>query len=134
MEDTATNYLGFEVSSTQIRYLFDSIYNPKTEKGLLTQFKDAKHQRDIIEHSLKDAETAATQFFDEMAKKFGNKNDVKRIRTKDIVYNYLDEPLKNLSDELKGMIDYVKTLEEELLVKAHAPVFSATVTSSSGVN
>ncbi len=120
VEDTATNYLGFEVSSAQIRYLFDSIYNPKTEKGLLAQFKDAKHQRDIIEHSLKDAETAATQFFDEMAKKFGNKNDVKRIRAKDIIYNYLEEPLKNLSDELKGLIDYVKTLEEELIVKAHA--------------
>ena len=120
VEDTATDYLGFEVSNTQIRYLFDSIYNFKTGKGLLAKFKHAKHQRDIIEHSLKDAETAAIQFFDEMAKKFGDQSDVKRIRTNGIVYNYLDEPLKELSDTIGELVDYVKTLEDELLVKAHA--------------
>ena len=120
LEDVATDYLGFEVSNTQIKYLFDSIYNPKTEKGLLTKFKRAKRQVAVIHDHLEDARTAVTQFFDAMADKFGSKNDVKRIRTKNLIYNYLDEPLKGLSGALKGLMDYVTIKEDELLVKSYA--------------
>jgi len=120
VEDAATNYLGFEVSNTQMKYLFDSIYNPKTEKGLLAKFKRAKHQIDVIHHRLEEARTAAVKFFDAMAEKFGNKNDVKRIRTKGLIYNYLDEPLKGLSYALKGLMDYVDRKEDELLIKSYA--------------
>ena len=120
LEDVATDYLGLEVSNTQVKYLFDSIYNPKTEKGLLTKFRRAKHQIDIIHACLEDARAAATQFFGAVAEKFGSKNDAKRIRTKDIVFNYLDEPLKGLSDALKGLMDYVNKEEDEILVKSYA--------------
>lgn len=120
LEDVAANYLGFEVSNTQIKYLFDSIYNPKTEKGLLAKFKRAKHQVDVIHDRLEDARRAAIQFFDVMAEKFGSKNDVKRIRTKELIYNYLDEPLKGLSDVLKGLMDHVTIKEDELLIKSYA--------------
>jgi ATP-dependent DNA helicase DinG len=87
---------------------------------LLAKFKRAKHQVDVIHDRLEDARTAAIQFFDAMAEKFGSKNDVKRIRTKELIYNYLDEPLKGLSDALKGLMDYVTIKEDELLIKSYA--------------
>jgi ATP-dependent DNA helicase DinG len=120
LEEAAAGCLGFEVSNTRVKYLFDSIYNPNTEKGLLAKFKRAKHQVDGIRHSLKEARTAAAQFFNAAAEKFGNQNDAKRIRTKDIIYNYLDEPLKGLADAIKGLIDYVNKEEDEALVKSYA--------------
>ena len=120
LEDAAADYLGLKVSNTQIRYLFDSIHNPKTEKGLLAKFKHAKHQAGVIQHRLGEARMAAVQFFDAVAEKFGNKNDAKRIRTKDIIFNHLDEPLKGLSDALKGLIDYVNKEEDEALIKSYA--------------
>ncbi|MDP2913064.1 MAG: helicase C-terminal domain-containing protein, partial [Candidatus Omnitrophota bacterium] len=107
-------------SNTRIKYLFNSIYNPKTEKGLLAKFKRAKPQTDIIQRCLKEAQAAADRFFDAMAEKFGNINDIKRIKTKTIVCNYLNEPVKGLSEALKGLMDYVNKEEDEILVKAYA--------------
>jgi len=120
IEEAAAGCLGFEVSNTRVKYLFDSIYNPNTEKGLLAKFKRAKHQVDVIRHSLEEARTAATQFFNAAAEKFGNQSDLKRIRTKNIIYNYLDEPLKGLLGAIKGLIDHVNKEEDEALIKSYA--------------
>ncbi len=120
LEEAAAGCLGFEVSNAQVKYLLDSIYNPATEKGLLTKFKRAKHQVDIIFHSLKESRAAAIEFFNAAAEKFGNQNDAKRIMTKNIIYNYLDEPLKGLIDAIKGLIDYVNKEEDEILIKSYA--------------
>lgn len=120
MEEAAAGCLGYEVSNTQARYLFDSIYSPRTEKGLLAKFKRAKHQANVIRHSLENARAAAVQFFNTAAEKFGNQSDVKRIRTKSIIHNCLDEPLKGLLNAIKGLMDYVDNEEDEALIKSYA--------------
>lgn len=120
LEEAAAGCLGFEVSNAQVKYLFDSIYNPNTRRGLSGRFRHAKHQISVIHHSLQEARTAAVQFFDAAAEKFGSQSDVKRIQTANIIYNYLDEPLKGLTDAIKGLIDYVNNEEDEALIKSYA--------------
>lgn len=119
LEDVATSYLGREISNTKIKYLFDSIYNRKTKKGILLKFKNQKDKAAAIMKYLEEARTAAMQFFEEMIKKFGAKNEVKRIRTKNIIFNYLEVPLNLLADSMKKLLEDVKSEEEEALVRAY---------------
>ncbi|MBM3245747.1 MAG: DEAD/DEAH box helicase [Candidatus Omnitrophica bacterium] len=117
LEEAAAGCLGYEVSNTQVKYLLDSIYNSKTKRGLLSKFKRAKHQIGVIQHRLEEARTAAMQFFNAVSEKFGSQSDVKRIRTANIIYNYLDEPLKGLTEAIKGLIDCVNKQEDEVLLR-----------------
>ncbi len=119
LEDVATSYLGHEISNIKIKYLFDSIYNPKTEKGVLLKFKNQKDKVNAVKKYLEESRTASTQFFEEIGKKFGTKNEVKRIRTKNIIFNYLEEPLSSLADSMKKLLEDVKSEEEEALVRAY---------------
>lgn len=132
LEDVATSYLGFEISNTKIKYLFDSIFNPKTQKGLLAKFKSLSKQtaRDI-EKRLLEARQASDQFFYEINKIFGSISDSKRIRTKNIVYNFLEEPLKHLSSAISELLDHVKNEEDEILIKSHLKKIGTAILSLS---
>ncbi len=119
LEDVATSYLGYEISNAKIKYLFDSIYNPKTEKGILLKFKHQKDKVNAIKKYLEESRIGSIHFFEEISKKFGTKNEVKRIRTKNIIFNYLEEPLSRLADSMKKLLEDVKSEEEEALVRAY---------------
>ena len=88
LEDVAASYLGFEVSNTRIKYLFDSIYNPRRNKGLLNRFRGL-NARTIqnIEAYLTESREEADKFFREISRIFGQESDSKRIRTRNIVFN-----------------------------------------------
>ena len=122
LEKIATSYLGIELSNSKIKYLFDSIYNPKTNKGLLIKFRNLRNIRTIknIKEYLTESEQAFRNFFQEISQMFGTENDSKRIRTKSIVFNYLEEPLKHLADSLSELLDYVKDEEDEVLIKSYS--------------
>ncbi len=119
LEDVATSYLGYEISNIKMKYLFDAIYNPKTGKGILLKFKNQNDKVDAVCEYLEELRTAAMRFFEEINKTFGVKNEVKRIRTKNIIFNYLEEPLNRLVDSLKKLLENVKSEEEESLVRAY---------------
>lgn len=119
LEDVATSYLGYEITNTKIRYLFDSIYNPRTEKGILLKFKNQRDKTNAVNKYLEESRDAAMRFFEDVGQRFGTNNEVKRIRTKNIIFNHLEEPLIGLIDSLKKLLENVKTEEEEALVKAY---------------
>lgn len=120
LEDVATSYLGFEVSNTRIRYLLNSIYNPKTHKGLLTKFMSLNTRTiENIERYLAESREASAKFFQEIGALFGRENDSRRIRTKNIIFNYLEEPLKRLAGFLSELLDYVEDEEVRVLIKSH---------------
>jgi len=50
LEDVACDYLGSEASNAKLKYLFDSMYNPKTQKGFLIKF------RTLANHITRDVE------------------------------------------------------------------------------
>lgn len=119
LEDVATNYLGYEISNTKIKYLFDSIYNPKTGKGILLKFNEQKAKVSVVKKYLEESRIGSSQFFEELAKLFGANCDVKRIRTKNIVFNFLEEPLTHLGDSMKALLENSKCAEDEVLMKAY---------------
>lgn len=121
LEDVATSYLGLEVSNTKIRYLFDSIYNPRTKKGLLIKFSSsgAKNIIKDIETDLAESRGAFDKFFCEISQVFGADSDSKRIRGKFAVFNYPEGPLKHLAHSLSEVLDYVNSDEDEALIKSY---------------
>lgn len=132
LEDVATSYLGVEVSNTKMKYLFDSIYNPKTQKGLLVKFRNLNKQTSKdIEKRLLEATQASDQFFYEINKIFGTISDSKRIRTKNIVFNFLEEPLKYLSSSLSELLDHIKNEEDAILVTSYLKKINKTTISLS---
>lgn len=120
LEDVATSYLGFEVNNSKIKYLFDSMYNPNTQRGLLLKFRSLNTRTaGRIEANLREARHASDQFFHEIGDIFGTESASKRIRTKNIIFNYLEEPLKRLNSSVAELLDYVKDEEREALVKSY---------------
>jgi len=120
LEDVATNYLGFEVSNSQAKYLFNSIYNPRTKKGILTKLRKlGNHLTDHIEIHLEDSRNASERFFQEISGIFGHKSASKRIRTENIVFNHMEEPLKRLANSLSEILDHLKNDDDRILVKVY---------------
>ena len=69
--------------------------------------------------ALAGAREASAKFFDEISRVFGSEADTKRIRTKNIAPNYLQEPLQLLIDSLAELLDYVDDEEFEALIKSY---------------
>lgn len=136
LEDVATNYFGIEVSNFKVKFLLDSILNPKTGKGLITRLLKPSHlparpggknvqtgRRKVttnIEKKLKEVEDALNLFFSEIIKKFGNGKLTTRIRKKGVIKNYLNKPLCDLSGTLKSLFSLAGTDEERLEINAFA--------------
>ncbi|MCR4289217.1 MAG: DEAD/DEAH box helicase [Candidatus Scalindua sp.] len=129
LEDIATSYFGIEISNFRIKYMLDSILNPKTGKGLITRLFDSFNtsaqakQAGIISDSeklLKEAGSASDLFFSEIIEKYGTGNKTTRIRKKSTITNYLDKPLSNLFDLLESLSKQVKTDEDRLEIYAFA--------------
>ena len=121
IEDVATNYLGKEVSNLRIKYLCDSLLNPKTGKGILTK---AGAKRIAAEDILSRVRASSSEFFSNLTSLFGTEAITKRIRKPDFVYNSLIEPISALSSYLGDLGDGLSKEEERIEVSA----FSGRIT------
>ena len=129
LEDIATSYFGIGISNSRIKYMLDSILNPKTGKGLITRLFDSSSASDqakqagIIsdcEKLLREAVSASDLFFSEIIEKYGTGKKTTRIREKSTINNYLDKPLSNLFNLLESLSKQVKTEEGRLEIYAFA--------------
>ncbi|MDI6642076.1 MAG: helicase C-terminal domain-containing protein, partial [Elusimicrobiota bacterium] len=121
IEDVASEYLGIEISNTQLKYLFDRIYNPRTGKGVLTRitkFKDEEKNNIIMQ--LSEIRAAVDNFFERITDEFGSSALIKRIRTPNLFKNTLELPLMGLYSTLKSLIDYISNDEIAHEVSAYA--------------
>ncbi len=135
LEDIATSYFGIEISNSRIRFLLDSILNPKTGKGLISrlfhstnssgQTKQTGIIRDI-EKQIKEARSASDLFFSDIIEKYETSNKTTRIRERGAITNYLNKPLSELSEVMELLLDIVKTEEEKLEILAFAGRCSET--------
>ena len=108
----ASRHMGLSVSSGQVRFNLQRLWNPKTGKGLLGLLREAKATR-----SVEDASAAMEQFFGELevacdelseqqagSSKFGgNKNRVwkeLRVRQSDLIDDTLTLPLQRVREAL----------------------------------
>lgn len=121
LEDVATSYFGIEISNFKVKFLFDSILNPKTGKGLITRLlKPSDKTVATIRKTLDEARQASNLFFSEVIEKYGTGSKTTRIRGKCVINNYLNKPLFNLSGTLESLLELVKTEEERLEIYAFA--------------
>ncbi|ODS31604.1 MAG: ATP-dependent DNA helicase (DNA-damage-inducible protein G) [Candidatus Scalindua rubra] len=121
LEDVATNYFGIEISNFKVKFLIDSILNPKTGKGLVTRlFKPSGKTETTIQKILNEAREAGNLFFSEIIKKYGKGKVTTRIRKKGIINNYLNKSLSDLSRMLESLLNQAKTDEERLEIAAFA--------------
>ena len=121
LEDVATSYFGIEISNFKVKFLFDSILNPKTGKGLITRlFKPSDKTVTTISKKIDEARQASDLFFTEISEKYGTGSKTTRIRKKGVINNYLNKPLSSLSETLESLLNLVKTEEEKLEIYAFA--------------
>ena len=104
LEEVATNYLGLEVSNYKLKYLLDSIFSPRTGRGLLGNIEKLKeNKKRRMEKLAADVRIAADVFFSDIIEKRPPDNNSFRIHQPNFVSNNLSNPLFALSSELKTL-------------------------------
>ena len=119
LEDVATGYLGIEISNFKVKYFLDSILNPQSGKGILGRISNlSRRKRENIEKKLNETRVAAKSLFSGIISEFGEDSKILRIRTKNFIFNYLQEPLSGLTSMLKELLDNVKKDDERIEIKS----------------
>ncbi|MCG2711388.1 MAG: DEAD/DEAH box helicase [Candidatus Omnitrophica bacterium] len=115
LENTAASYLGIEVSNFQIKYFFDSLFNPATGKGVLNKIKElSSKEKDVLLKALGEVRAAAQLFFWAAALKFGKETKTVRIKEKQPVFNHLREPMLKLAQYLNETRRKIKDDEDKI--------------------
>ncbi|MDR4497945.1 MAG: DEAD/DEAH box helicase [Candidatus Scalindua sp.] len=120
LEDVATNYFSIEISNYRVRFLLDSIMNPKTGRGLLSRHFHAREGGTEIQKALVEAKEACELFFSDIMNNFCRNKVSKRIMKTDIIDNTLRKPLLHISSLLRSLCRRAKTEEESLEIEAFA--------------
>ena len=122
MESVASRHIGLSVSSGQVRYSLNRLWNPKTEKGLLATLRQGKAVKlvaDILSESDKffeNVESACEEIQAEIKKTSFAGGDRKRewkelrIRRAEIVKDNVTLPIQRLREAVSELI---KTSEDK---------------------
>lgn len=117
VEKVAARHAGFSVSNGQIRYLLQRLWNPRTEKGLLSVLRKGKSV-----HRIADALSESEKFFgavEESCDQIQQEKESReaqrswselRIRRTGLVQDTLSLPLQRVREDL---IELIKTTEDE---------------------
>ncbi|HUY89787.1 MAG TPA: helicase C-terminal domain-containing protein [Pirellulales bacterium] len=108
LEAVAGDHLGMSVTSGQVEYALNKLYNDRTNKGLLVH-----HRQRELEELVLAARIHAQEFFDEVRlwqAASGRANG--RVHQPEIVPNGLSPSLTKLARALKGFGDGLKSAEE----------------------
>jgi ATP-dependent DNA helicase DinG len=120
LTDVATEYLGIEITNFKIKYFLDSIYNPKSGKGFLNRIGNiSKAKAEDIKKAQEKVRNAAWILFLEFISKFGKESKIQRIRTKEVIFNHLKEPLSRLLSLLAKVLDDTKDQEDRIQIKSY---------------
>ncbi len=101
VESVAGDHLGIRLTSGQLDYLFDRLYNDRTQKGLLID-KDLRGLQQQVDR----CRQAGTNLFADLLDWWddsGSKNG--RVRHPNVVDNSLSEPMERLAMALKQQAD-----------------------------
>ena len=110
LEAVAGDHLGLSISSGQVNYLLNKLYNDRTNKGLLVTKKLVEAQHKVLE-----CHQRADEFFNDLyaiSKQGGNRNG--RVHQPDLVTNRLSPALLSLSKEMLRQAEPLKEESEKL--------------------
>jgi ATP-dependent DNA helicase DinG len=101
LEEAATQFLGLEISNSNLFYFLDRLHNPRTKKGLLTRLDHA-----LVPHVRKLAMTvrqAIEAFFTHFLEEYGRDNRVLRFYKPPVLDNGIYVPMEALREGLKSL-------------------------------
>jgi ATP-dependent DNA helicase DinG len=97
LEHVAGDHLGLSVSSSQVDYTLNKLYNERTNKGLLVHHHFGEPQRDVM-----NCRYLADEFFTDVLQWLQTQSgDNGRVREPEIVQNRLTPALKKLARSVK---------------------------------
>ena len=104
VEAVAGDHMGLRVTSGQVEYVLNKLYNERANKGLLVHYKDGAGQRHVNQcHRL------ATEFFNDLWEWRETASPPNgRVREPDTVANHLSPELLNLADRLRSAAGQIK--------------------------
>jgi ATP-dependent DNA helicase DinG len=114
VEKVASRHIGLSVSSAQLRYGLQRLWNPQTNKGLLAVLRRGKEK--LVTEVLKEAEkffAAVEEACDQIAgERAGSAEATRRwselrVRRADLVKDNLTLPLQNVREEVSALIKTV---------------------------
>ncbi len=116
IESVAGDHLGLSVSSGQVEYTLNKLYNDRTNKGLLVHHQFAEGQRRVLQ-----CHQAADEFFGDLFHwSQGQASSNHRVHTPEIVANNLTPALSRLAQEVRGLAERLDNdNEKQDLLSAH---------------
>ena len=116
VENAACEHFGIEVSNFSVRYLLNSLFNPRAGKGFLTVVADNDLRRFVA-----DLYTYSDGFFGEVADWLDTRAPSNgRVEEPMGVTDVLSEPLKSLAKSLRRARSSVEHEDEELELASYA--------------
>jgi ATP-dependent DNA helicase DinG len=120
IEDVAAHYLGIELSTTRIKHLLDSLYNPRTGRGMLARATtDDVKILEAGKKSIEELRSCADLFFDEVVEKCTSMKPPYRLRKGQWIFNSIKEPLERLISPLKALRGSLSVEDESLEIGAY---------------
>lgn len=116
LEDAASSHLGLRLTSGQIEYLCNRLYNERTQKGLAAAFR-----LNGIPQQVQEVRYAAKDFFDTLHlwHRQHGKGET-RVRDKGIVVDRLSEPLNVLASVIEEQAKSIPKDIEKIEITAQA--------------
>lgn len=118
LEHVATSYLGIGVSNFQVKYFFDTLFNPQTGKGLLRGIKGVpKRKMENAREKLNDLRVTAEDFFSDTVRKFGQETKTIRLREPSLIAVPFQEAFYNLAKALEEVKELAQNDEDKIEIK-----------------
>ena len=100
LESVAGSHLGLKITSGQVEFTLNKLYNDRTNKGLLVHYKLAHAQQEVDRCRI-----AANEFFTDIYQwRHGDADGNGRVRIGPITENTLSPALARLSDHLRSRL------------------------------
>jgi len=118
IEESATSFLGLEISNSYLYYFLDRLYHSRTRKGLLSRIEHdyVIHLRNQVGVVRKAVET----FFARILEEYGQKDRVLRLYKPITIDNSIYFPMKELHENLKSFEEMVQSEEDRIEITAAA--------------
>lgn len=106
LEAVAGDYLGIRLTSSQLEYQFNKLYNDRTQKGLLVT-----HDLKTLQRQVDQCRYATSNFFADLLDWWDQHGDTNgRVSKPAVVANPLSEPMEELAGRIKR---FANSLEDE---------------------
>ncbi len=119
IEEAASQFLGMDLSNSGIGFFLDRLYNPRTQKGILTRLESGS-SGDTLPRRVVRVQEAAHTFFSEIFETYGFRNRSIRFYEPPPIENHLFIPLKELEDSLKSYGETLQSEEDRLEISSAA--------------